>query len=263
MVRTAGIRMALMVLAAAAAPVAADDPGAPRPPALPEIMPEALETELALSALPEHLRAESAVFLYRRGGYRLSREGSNGFAALVRRVGVTPFPFEGSLIPEGYDAEGVRTHLPRILEETRLLESGLGFDEVEARIARGFREGRFQAPARPGVTYMLSAANIVPFGEPGNNAQYVPHYMFYAPNLDNADVGGPREIDLFASELFKVRRDAGPHSFMFLPVGEDERRRIFLQQQDLLERVGPFHRGRLLGPERTGLDGGNPGDGPP
>jgi hypothetical protein len=65
--------------------------------------PEA-ETEMALSAAPEHLRAEAAVYVLRRDGFVKARGGTNGFTCLVLRE-------NGRTAPICYDAEGSQTTL--------------------------------------------------------------------------------------------------------------------------------------------------------
>ncbi|MCI0526182.1 MAG: hypothetical protein L0Y56_01830, partial [Nitrospira sp.] len=106
-------------------------------PPLPETLPRALEVELALSAIPEHLRKEATVYVLERGGYVKAQEGTNGFSCLVRRNGVMPFNFYGAIIPLCYDAEGSATLLPVDLDEAKLLEEGLSFDEAHHKINAG------------------------------------------------------------------------------------------------------------------------------
>ena len=57
-------------------------------PELPELIDREKEIEMALSAAPEHLRKDAAVYVLQRGGYVKAREGSNGFTCLVEREGV-------------------------------------------------------------------------------------------------------------------------------------------------------------------------------
>ena len=54
-------------------PAAADE-------TLPRLMPEELEVALALSAAPEHVRAEAGAYVLRRGGYVEVKAGTNAFA---------------------------------------------------------------------------------------------------------------------------------------------------------------------------------------
>src|SRR5215469_5168369 len=61
--------------------------------------------------------------------------------------------------------------------------------EIKADIAKGYKEGRFKAPSKPGVLYMLSSDNrLGPTPERGT-APVPPHFMFYAPYITKKDLG--------------------------------------------------------------------------
>jgi hypothetical protein len=60
------------------------------------------------------------------------------------------------------DAEGTRTHLPRILKVAELRAQGKSREEIQRFIADAFATGVFQPPARPGIDYMLSTENLTP-----------------------------------------------------------------------------------------------------
>ena len=81
-----------------------------------EPLPEDLEFELALSALPPHLRADAAVYLLDPdAGFELARPGTNGFHAFVIRIDNAAFTAdwdydsypEDILVPIAYDEAGV------------------------------------------------------------------------------------------------------------------------------------------------------------
>ena len=113
------------------------------------------------------------------------------------------------------DAEGTRTHLPRILKVAELRAQGKSREEIKAFVADAFVRGVFQAPIRPGVDYMLSTENIVTIDEEkGIVAPFPPHVMFYAPYLTNADLGSdgkPTGPAFVAGE--------GPHALIIVPLG--------------------------------------------
>lgn len=197
--------------------------------ALPELLPRGLEVELALSAVPPHLRAEAAVYALERGGYVKAREGTNGFSCLVRRNGAVPGPFYDTIAPTCYDREGSGTLLPAVLDEIRLLEQGKSNEEVAAAIEKGWKEGRYQVPG-PGVSYMLSPV----FRLNGRDDFYVPHVMFYGPYKTNEDVGSAAER--FGYMPF-MQAPGSPAAMMVLPAGEQERAAIAEQERDLIARV--------------------------
>jgi len=147
------------------------------------LIPREDEIRLALSAGPEHLRNEAAVYALERGGYVRAREGTNGFTCLVEH----DHPL--SVEPICFDAEGSRTTLPAVLEKTRLREQGLSDEQIDARIKKDYESGKLQAPQKPGIAYMLSPELKFYHPETGKYSRFVPHVMFYVPYMKNQDIG--------------------------------------------------------------------------
>lgn len=196
------------------------------------VLPQAFEIELALSAAPAHLQEEATVYVLKRGGYEKVREGSNGFACLVRRSGVTQNIYYDSMAPMCFDPEGVRTLLPASLDQTKLIEEGKSLEEVYQLIEEGFKSGKYKAPSN-GVVYMLSAATFVPdFAKPGYSVQYVPHYMFYGPGVNGADIG-MEKANPFGVLPFVPVPDK-PWTFIVVPMGKKERTEISKKHQHLV-----------------------------
>jgi len=143
----------------------------------------ATQIALAESAAPPEVSREAAVYVLGPSGYRKVREGANGFSCLVTRE------HRDTLEPECFDAEGTATVLPaRLFVEARRAE---GADEatVDRELAEGYRSGRFLAPRRPGLVYMLSPHNYV-FDPEKKAVIHVPgHLMFYAPYATEKEVG--------------------------------------------------------------------------
>lgn len=168
-------RIGIAVLLTVAAPFAAH---AETPPPLITV-----EREIALAegAGPPHLSQKATIYVLKRGGFEIVRGGDNGFACIVTRED------EGALEPQCFDPEGVATLLPVAIERARLIEDGLTRDAAQAKIALGYASGKFRAPKRGGVTYMLSSENRVFNGEKA--IAYPPHVMVMAPYLTNADIG--------------------------------------------------------------------------
>jgi hypothetical protein len=140
------------------------------------------EIALALSACPPTVASKAAVYVLEKSGYIKVRDSQNGFTAIVQHVLPT------SQDPRCMDAEGTRTHLPRVLKVAELRAQGKTREEIQRFVADAFANGLFQPPARPGVDYMLSTENLVP-NEKGGVVRFPPHVMFYAPYLTNADIG--------------------------------------------------------------------------
>jgi mannose-6-phosphate isomerase-like protein (cupin superfamily) len=171
---------------------------------LPELLPRDQEIALALSAAPPHLRDGASVYVLESHGYKLVRKGNNGFTCLVHR----DHPMNQK--PTCWDREGTDTIVPAVLREGQLLMQGKTVAEVRAEIKRGFDDGTFIAPRRPGVAYMLSNGNRNYTRQTGQVDIFPPHMMFYAPNLSDADIGskgdGEGGLPFIAYQ--------GPHGYM-------------------------------------------------
>jgi hypothetical protein len=196
-------------------------------------LPPALETAAALASLPPALRAGATVYLLDpASGYKRVKEGTNGFACLVGR---TEWQWaddrDDLLIPISFDAEGSKTILPVWLEVERLRALGVPPAAVKAKIETGLQSGVYRAPARSGISYMVAPvmrAHVRP-GIPDVATMVMPHYMFYAPNVKNEDIGG----DLTGmAEAFIY--EPGPQGYMVKLVGEAEKSKIVRDGQGLL-----------------------------
>ena len=114
------------------------------------------------------------------------------------------------------DAEGTRTHLPRIVKIAELRAQGKSPEEIKRFVADAFAKGIFQPPSRPGVDYMLSTENLVTVNEDkGIVMPYPPHVMFYGPYLTNADLGSDGNP---AGPAF-VAAEGTPHALIIVPIG--------------------------------------------
>lgn len=168
---------------------------------------EAEEVTLALSAAPEGLRAGAAVYVLDKTGYRKFRDAANGLTCLVERSR------PDSLEPICWDAEGAATIMPRVLAEAEWRAAGLDAAEVERRVNEGFATGRFRAPSRAGVAYMMSAQNFVFNGE--RVIHYHPHVMIYAPYVTNAMIGAD-QTDPYQPW---VLNEGSPHAYIIVVPG--------------------------------------------
>lgn len=177
-------------------------------PSRPAVFPLDQEIALALSAAPEHLRAEAGVYALDGAEYRRVRDSRNGFTCIVNRD--APLAIK----PTCYDAEGTATILPKVLEVGAMLMAGRSEAEIAAHVDDGFRTGRFVAPRRPGVAYMLSD-QIVNADFAGRTSTFPPHAMYYAPHLTNADIGAVPAAARADPRLPFVAYE-GPHGVMII-----------------------------------------------
>jgi hypothetical protein len=208
-------------------------------------LPVDLEVELALAALPAHLRDEATVYtLIPATGFVVHREGSNEFHAMVARtdhgafLGSWPYTAYPSdfLIPISFDAEGARTHMQVYLDVARLQAGGMPPAELKELIRARFADGTYGAPERNGIAYML-APIVRAYQSPEVSDKVVtfslPHYMYYAPGVTNQDIGGGRSV----FEPFVQYKHPTPHGLIIHVTGADERRQIREERADLLDRL--------------------------
>ena len=146
-------------------------------------LPAAEEVEMALTAAPDHLRAQAGVWRLAGDGYVQTRPSANGFNCLVSR------DQNRGLAPVCYDREGSGTLLHADIARGRLLRQGRSEAEIDAEIDRQYADGRLIAPRRGGVAYMLSPHFTQDAQGGGREQIYPPHLMFYAPYMTDADIG--------------------------------------------------------------------------
>jgi hypothetical protein len=140
--------------------------------------------------------------------------GSNGFSCLVEheRVETTE--------PVCYDAEGTATLLPVALRRAELRAGGATDAAIERDIAEGYRNGRFRAPGRPGIAYMLSTEQTVFDPSRQKVIPYVPHVMFYAPNRSAADLG--MSADHAEPGMPFLIFEGQPNAMVIVPLGSEK-----------------------------------------
>jgi hypothetical protein len=218
------IRLVVTIFATGLGFVAAPARGQSITPADHPLLPPELETEWALSAAPPHVREGAAVYLMTASGYVQTRPGTNAFTCVVNRRG-------GDVFPVCWDAEGTRTLMAVDIDVSRRRLAGASPAALETEIAAAYADGRLRPPARPGIAYMLSPlrVRIDPNGV-ATRAAAMPHAMFYAPHLTDADIGGSRTGVAFINTV-------GPAGMVIVPLGMEERRAIAVESADLVARV--------------------------
>lgn len=188
------------------------------------LLPHDLETELALSAAPRHLRDDASVLVLESGGYVTAMRRGNAFTCMVSRRG-------GDLFPVCWDAEGARSILPLDVDDAQLRLHGRSAADIDRAFTEGFASGRFHPPSRTGIAYMLSPLRYR-IDERGRvtRSNPNPHVMFYGPNLTDADIGGLRGSVAYMNKV-------GPDGMIIVPVGQKERDVIVSESQSLSERL--------------------------
>jgi len=214
-----------------------------------EKMPVDLETDFALSALPPHLRQDATVYLLDpKKGYYVSHQGSNGFICFVSRTEWAWAEFRNDLAtPISYDAEGARSIFPVYQDVAEMRASG-NFTAIQIKdsITNRIIKGVYKAPARVGISYMLSPVMRVYPAMPDNKnivTVSYPHYMFYAPYITNRDVGiqpgGPGPVMVNPGQLV-LGEGKDPYGYIIIGANETEKAVILNNGKDLLKRLAEY-----------------------
>jgi len=151
-------------------------------------VPRARQIQLATSAAPAEISRAATVYVLGARGFERARAGTNGFSCLVDRAVVDGVGM--SLEPKCFDAEGTRALLPVSLRTEALRAAGKTEAQVDADIVAGYASGRFHAPRKAGLIYMMSPFNVLARGPNNTDFGHVAgHLMFYAPYMTLADLG--------------------------------------------------------------------------
>ena len=226
----------LTIPALAVAPAGAADPG-------PHPLPVDLETELALSALPEHLRADATVYrLDTSRGFVVLREGTNGFHAFVARndPGIYQADWEHTkwddlLIPIAFDAAGVASHMQPYFDLARDRAAGVGPLDAQNRLRERYTS-TYQAPERAGISFMLAPVMRAYRGAFRTNEIATfssPHYMYYAPFVTPSEVGSAPSLE----HPVMLSLEPGPHGLIVWLKGKSESEAIRGQYASLLKAL--------------------------
>jgi hypothetical protein len=191
------------------------------PPLSEYLMPKADEMRLAKSAAPAAIADRASIKVLTSGGYVVAHTGDSGAVCLVMRgftaPTFTPAAFRDIVYdptiraPICFMPEAVRVVLPYYELRTALAMQGKTPDDIATGIQAAYKSGKL--PRRDQVTfaYMWSAHQHL---GPGIDA-WRPHMMVFAPNLDNAMLGG----NAFGGPLPAVTDDGGtPFSVLVIPV---------------------------------------------
>ena len=220
-----------------------------------EPLPRGLEIELALSALPPHLRDHATVYVLNPdNGFEVARKGTNGFYALVARTGDDTF--RGSwpltryrddiLYPISFDSAGAKAQMRVFLDAAEMQAGGTPAEELKKIMQERIKKGYYKAPARAGVSYMLSPI-LRTYENPDKSDKVytanLPHVMYYAPNVSNEEIGGtPPSIHIAGYRMIVQGRYPfvimpGPFGYIVQFLGTTERADITREYEGMLGRL--------------------------
>ena len=209
-------------------------------------MPAELETDYALSALPAHLRDGATVYLLDPAkGYYMTRKGTNGFSAYVERTDWSRGEFVRDMYaPEGFDSIGSKTLMPIFFEIAAMRASGkFTAKQVRDIVVKRVKDGIYKAPPRTGICYMLSPLLRSNAGD-GIANMVMPHYMIYAPYLDNADIGGGwisgGHQPFMISTGDALDKAHSIFNYIGIAAGETEKAKIIEDNKELLRRLAAY-----------------------
>lgn len=211
-----------------------------------EPLPRDLEIQLALSALPPHLRDAATVYVLNPArGFEVARPGTNGFHAFVARTGDDTFRGEWPLTkyrddilyPIAFDNAGAKAQMRIFFDAAELQAKGTPPAELKRIMQRRLNAGFYPAPARAGVAYMLSPVLRTYINPDANDTVLtanVPHVMYYAPNVSNQDIGGaqPKPGSLYPFVILH-----GPHGYSVQFLGVTETAAVNREYGDMLARL--------------------------
>ena len=211
---------------------------------------------MAQSSLPPHLQEAATLYvLDPKAGFKMARPGTNGFHAFVARN--EPGIYQGEwphteyadlLIPMAFDSAGVDTHMKAYFDLAEMRAQGIAPEEAKRILQERYRS-EYKAPERPGIAYML--APIVRGYRraeqgPDITTFSLPHYMFYAPDLTDEDIGAGNTL----AHPFVLSRKPGPHGLIIVLAGKEERRAIQEEYAELLTELCKLDEDLCLSPRR-------------
>jgi hypothetical protein len=196
------------------------------------MMPRDAEVALAKSAAPANISDRATLKVLAISGYRVARDGDNGFVCMVMRAWAAPTYTPAQLRNLVYDAtvrapicfnqEASRTVVPYYELRSKLGMEGKAPDQIAEAVQAAYVKG--ELPKREAVSfgYMWSADQQL-----GPGGHWHPHMMVFAPYYDNSMIAGDVQ---FGSPLPQLSDDAGtPFAVVVIPV--DDRLAIRSQQR--------------------------------
>lgn len=211
-----------------------------------EPLPRDLEIQLALSALPPHLRDSATVYVVNPDkGFEVARKGTNEFHAFVARTGDDTFrgswPFteyrDDILYPVSFDKTGVQAQMRVFFDAAEIQAKGTPPGELKRIIQERYKTNYYKAPERAGISYMLSPI-LRGYTNPDENDSVathgIPHVMYYAPNVSNEDIGGAKPGPGSPYPFLILH---GPHGYTIQFLGLTERAAVNTEYEEMLAKL--------------------------
>jgi hypothetical protein len=137
-----------------------------------------------------------------------------------------------------YDAAGVDTYLKVIMDAAEMRAQGMSAAALKAKVLSRYADGTYRAPSKPGVSYMVAPV-MRTVGPPDMaiHTMVMPHVMFYAPGVTNADIGAVPDLADPATLMspFIDRQGNDEQSYMIQKVGTAEKDNILADEKSLVD----------------------------
>ena len=219
-------------------------------------LPRNLEIQLALSALPPHLRDSATVYVLNPDrGFVLAQKGKNGFCAFVARTGddamrgswvLTKYR-QDILYPVSFDEAGSRAQMRVFFDIAAMQTKGIPPQKAKEIIQSRYKTRYYRSPERAGVSYMLSPI-LRTYTNPDSSEDVVtlsiPHVMYYAPNVSNKDIGGARPGGEYPFIILH-----GAHGYTIQLLGVTERAAVKKDYEELLAKLCDINKDWCLSPD--------------
>jgi hypothetical protein len=207
-----------------------------------ERMPESLEVRFALSAAPPHLRDAATVYVLDPAkGYVVNHRGTNGVGCIVVR---SDWQFDDQAFRDDiawavcFDAEGSKTLMQDYFFAAEMRARGMDSKQVHTELLKKFGTAEYPNPARIGIAYMIAPVMRGFTNRPDPQTMNMPHYMFYAPNVKNSDIGGGG----YGQYPFMLRMSPGRDDYIIMLVGEAEKAKILADSKQLTDDLCAYRK---------------------
>ena len=150
--------------------------------------------------------------------------------------------------------EGSKTLLQDYFYAAELRAHGMDSKQVQEALTKRFGTAASPNPSRTGVAYMIAPIMRGYTSAPGPAIMNMPHYMFYAPGVKDAEIGGHG----FSKQYpFILNMSPGRDDYIILLVGEAEKGKIIEDSKELLSALCSYRKYLCTTPEtraRTPVD---------
>jgi hypothetical protein len=145
--------------------------------------PRDVQIRIARSAAPKEISENADIYALGKRGYVLAVRGTNGFSCAIERERLD------TMEPECYDHEGSLSMFQARYFVEKQRAAGMSEDKIKEAVDAGYKSGKFKAPTKPGIVYMLSDSNYVFDPDAKKIIHFPGHLMFYAPYATAETVG--------------------------------------------------------------------------